>query len=83
MNHLHHFIESKFVQSITAFIVSFSATMVDLGKDKFGDYQFWIETGQLITIYGGIVIGLIRFVYWWKDRKRKLAVKPKSNGNTL
>jgi hypothetical protein len=66
------FLDNKFLQSITAFLVSFSATLVDVGEMAVQNYSHWLELGQLITIYGGILIGLIRFVYWWKDRKSAL-----------
>lgn len=68
-------LHSKFVQSIGAFLVSFIATLVDLGSQTINDYQRLLEIGQVITVYGGIIIGLIRFIYWWKDRKYAIAAR--------
>lgn len=76
MLHFQHFAESKFVQSITAFCCSFFATLIDPDQ-VVGNTVWWITFGQLVTIYGGIAFGTIRFWHYLKDRKNKIKTPKK------
>lgn len=75
LQHIQTIADSKFVQSISAFCVSFLITLYDsTGLEQNSDY--WLLLGQMVTIYGGILVGVVRFYHYLKDRKRK-AKQPK------